>query len=32
VVGGKVVSLDIIHDTRRFGAFLDLAARTAAVQ
>jgi ketosteroid isomerase-like protein len=32
VVRGKVVHLDIIHDTRRFGAFLDLAARTAAVQ
>jgi ketosteroid isomerase-like protein len=32
VVGGKVVRFDIIHDTRRFGAFLDLAARIAAVQ
>ena len=32
VVGGKVVHFDVIHDTRRFGAFLDLAARTAAVQ
>lgn len=32
VVRGKVVQLDIIHDTRRFGAFLDLAARIAAVQ
>jgi hypothetical protein len=30
--GGKVLRLDIIHDTRRFGAFLDLAARIAAVQ
>jgi len=32
VVGGKVVRFDIIHDARRFGAFLDLAARIAAVQ
>jgi hypothetical protein len=32
MVRGKVVSFDIIHDTRRFGAFLDLAARIAAVQ
>ena len=32
LVGGKVVHLGIIHDTRRFGAFLDLAARTLAVQ
>jgi ketosteroid isomerase-like protein len=32
MVDGRVVCLDIIHDTRRFGAFLDLAARIAAVQ
>ena len=31
VRGGKIVRLDIMHDTRRFGAFLDLAARTEAV-
>jgi hypothetical protein len=31
LVGGEVVRFDIIHDGRRFGAFLDLAARIAAV-
>jgi ketosteroid isomerase-like protein len=29
---GKIIRLDIIHDARRFEAFFDLAARTAAVE
>jgi hypothetical protein len=32
MANGRITRLDIIHDTRRFGAFLDLAARIAAVQ